>query len=685
MTRIVVIAEKPSMGRDIADALAHMGSLQVQGDGLCQHVGQYTVVGAQGHLFALASPEEYGQCYQFPWRIEPLPVLPQRFILEPNFPKEKGKVVNCSLTQSIRARLAKIKALLASADSVVHAGDPDREGQLIVDDILRQFGYRGPVKRLWLHAQTRDGIREAWGKMKDNSAYANLGLAAVARRESDWVIGMNATRAYSALWWKKGHKGLLNIGRVVTPLVGMIVRREEEIDQFVPIDHYTLKARIQVGTRPPFMASWIKPDGEPGLPPFDTSGKLIVNSAFVQAIQARCADQPAQIVVADTVPKKEATPRLHSLVELQKMAAKMGYAPDEVLAAAQALYEKHKLLSYPRTECQYAPESEHAKASSVIRCITNNFGGAWEIAPGWDAQRKSDAWDDKKLGEHFAIIPLPSTCTVSSLSQIERDVYRLVCRQYLAQFFCAFEYQATTVIAAVADQQFKATGQIAAHEGWRMLFGGAQAFKNKAPDADSDEQDNLPPVQLGQIGKAAPVELQAKATRPPARFTSITLLEAMEKAYLFVTDPKVKAKLKQIEGLGRAATRASIIACAVSASLVVEDRSGKVISYFPSPKALGYIRCVSETLTKPDLTAWFEGKLESMARGELDYADYQKTLACLVEHVIAAAKNGSALDLMPTPQEMPKAPTAKRSRKPSAARQHRSGRPKSSRNKAGSP
>lgn len=216
------------MGRDIADALSHMSGQCILSDGLCQHVGEYTVIGAQGHLFCLAAPEAYGQDFDFPWRLEPLPVLPATFRLEPNFQKEKGRVVNSSLTQSIRARLAKIKDLMAQARAVVHAGDPDREGQLIVDDLLRQFNFKGPVRRLWLHAQTLEGIQQAWRKMVDNTQYASLGLAAVARRESDWVIGMNATRAYSALWWKKGHKGILNIGRVVTPLVGMVVQREKD-------------------------------------------------------------------------------------------------------------------------------------------------------------------------------------------------------------------------------------------------------------------------------------------------------------------------------------------------------------------------------------------------------------------------------------------------------------------------
>jgi DNA topoisomerase-3 len=661
MSKILVIAEKPSMGRDIADALSAKLGVPVRNGGLCQHVGQYTVVGAQGHLFSLVYPEEYGTQFAFPWRVGVLPVLPETFLLEPNYERKNGKVVDSSLTQSIRTRLGKIAELIATADEVIHAGDPDREGQLIIDDILRHFDFRGGVRRLWLHAQTRDGILDALQKMKDNATYTNLGIAAVARRESDWAIGMNATRAYSAVWWQKGHKGVLNVGRVVTPVVGMIVQREKDIENFVPINHYTLRAHVHIGANDPFIATWVKPNGE-GRPEFDVSGKLVIDRAFVQAIQAKCEGKPAKIITADKTPKSEKPPLLFSLVELQKMAARMGYSPDEVLAAAQALYEKHKLTSYPRTECQYAPESEHLKAGDVIKSISSNFASVWPIPAGWDAKRKSEAWNDAKLAEHFAIIPLTTSCPVGGLSKIEKDVYRLICRQYLAQFFPRFEFLATTLVVQVEGETFKATGKTPTVEGWRCLFGGASAVAKKT-GPDSDEQDCLPGVSLGQTGRAKPIDLEANKTQPPKRFTAITLLEAMEKAYLFVTDPKVKAKLKQVEGIGTAATRATIIARTVSTGLAAEDRTGKVISYMPTPKAFGYIACLSQTLTKPDLTAWFEGKLDDLSKGALKYIDYRIMLAKLVDHVITAAKNGTALQNMPRPEDMPAQVAAKKPRK----------------------
>jgi DNA topoisomerase-3 len=665
MHKTLVIAEKPSMGRDIANALSEMVGSPVRNDGLCQHIGSYTVVGAQGHLFSLAAPDQYGKEFEFPWRVDVLPLLPEKFLLEPNYQREKGKVVNSSLTQSIRARLTKISELIKSADQVIHAGDPDREGQLIINDILQHFKFKGVVKRLWLHAQTSDGIQEALRTMKDNKDYTNLGVAALARRESDWAIGMNATRAFSAEWWKKGHKGVLNIGRVVTPVVGMIVQREKDIENFVPTNHFTLRAQINIGQNDPFLALWVKPEGE-GQPEFDPSGKLIVDRRFVASVQAKCNGQPAKIITADKTAKRTPPPLLFSLVELQKAAANMGYSPDEVLTAAQALYEKHKLTSYPRTECQYAPESEHLKANSVMKAIANNFAGVWKIPDGWDVKRKSDAWNDKKLAEHFAIIPLSSSCPVGNLSTIERNVYRLVCRHYTAQFFPHYEYLSSKLIAQVVDETFKATGNTPTVEGWRTLYGGASAVKKKTGH-DSDEQDSLPNVSQGDVGRADPVALESNQTSAPKRFTAITLLEAMEKAYLFVTNPKVRAKLRQVEGIGTAATRATIIARAVSTGLAAEDRTGKVISYTPTPKAFGYIMCVPEKLATPDLTAWFEGKLEDLSKGTLTYADYRVMLARLVDHVILTAKNGTAIQRMPRPEDMPEPVAIKKTRKRSAA------------------
>lgn len=658
LSHTLVIAEKPSMARDIAAALAQMTGQRVTRNDvcdLCMQVGSISVIGAQGHLFSLASAEQYGSQFAFPWRVEPLPVLPDVFEIEPNFVKKLDKVVNNDLTKSIRKRLSQIETLIKSASRVVHAGDPDREGQLIIDDILRNFGFNGPVARLWLHAQTRDGIEDAWAKMKDNTAHGNLGVAAVARRESDWAIGINTTRAYTAIWWRKGNKGVLNVGRVVTPVVGMIVQRENEIREFKPLQHYSIKAELEFGAFPVFSANWVKPTGEPGNG-FDASGKLLLDRDKVDAIRKKCHGKPARVVSADKTKKTEAQPLLLSLTELQKMAAKMGFSPDDTLAAAQSLYDEHKLTSYPRTDCQYAPESERIKVSAVFAAIENNFAGTWQPL-GIDPSIKSRAWDDSKLAEHYAIIPLATHRSIDALKPIEKSVYRLICRQYLAQFLPLHEYEATALVFEIESEQFRTTGRVPLIEGWRTLYGGNAATKSTDPDS----QDNLPNVKAGQAGQCVKTVLVESQTEAPKRFTAITMLEAMEKAYQFVTDPKVKAKLRQVEGIGTAATRAAVITKIVKSGFAEEGRIGKVISYAPTAKAFQYIRCVPGVLAKPDLTAWFEGKLEELANGSLDYARYRVMLGKLVDHTLADAKSGLAMANMPASADVSHLITASKS------------------------
>lgn len=664
----IVIAEKPSLAKDIAQALSFTNKHPERKKGLTIEVGQITIVGAQGHLFSLASAEQYGNEFNFPWRIDPLPVLPDPFVLEPGYERKNGKIVNSDLTKIIKSRLECIKLLLSQTSSVVHAGDPDREGQLIIDDILREFGYQGEIKRLWLHAQTRDGIIDAWKKMKDNSVYANLGLSALARRESDWAIGINATRAYSAIWWKKGNKGVLNVGRVVTPVIGLIVQRENEIRLFKSITHYSLKAEFAIGKHPLICATWVKPAGgvQDG---FDVSGEYFIDRARAVAIQQLCQGQSAQVLAVDKGIKREMPPLLLSLTELQKMAGKMGFSPDTTLDAAQSLYEKHKLTSYPRTDCEYAPESERSKVSGVISAIQNNFSGVWQLPPGIDVNLNSRAWDDTKLKEHYAIIPLSTQCSVDTLTATEKTIYRLICRQYIAQFLPDYQYESTSILFEVQSHHFKANGRVPIIEGWRILYGGHTN--------NPSEQDTLPDVKAGEGGFCPKVDLIESKTEPPKRFTVITLLDAMDKAYKYVTDPKVKAKLKEVEGIGTSATRAATIAKIVRSGFALEEKVGKVISYVPTAKAFQYIQCIPGVLTKPDLTAWFEGKLEELVQGTLSYAKYRQILEKLVNHVIADAKSGASLSKMPSAAEVAhlsapvkkqrrssKSPSAQKSRTP---------------------
>lgn len=660
MPQTLVIAEKPAMGRDIANAISQSTGNPVQPAGLGQRVGDVVVVGALGHLLELAEPEHYDQQFEFPWRLEVLPCLPDRLEWAPRANKGKGKG-RATPDSGVIDRLKYISEALKRADLVVHAGDPDREGQLIVDNILRRFSWKGPTKRLWLHAQTDQGIRDAWRKMQSNEDYRLLGLAALCRAEADWGVGINGTRAYSTLWWKRGHKGILALGRVMTPVIGLIVQRENEIRNFVPIDHFGIVATINVQGKGAFQATWQRPKDAEGRPEFDPSGQLLLSREYAQAVARSCSGKTSTLQVTRQR-KADGPPLLFSLTELQKAAARMGYSPDAVLQAAQALYETHKLTSYPRTDCQYAPTDQWPKAAKTIEAVCANLGAGqpFKFNTPLDPSQKSAAWDDAKLKEHFAIIPLPAHKSIRELPKRDADIYALIVRQYVAQFAPNHEYWSTSIVAPIGEHSFKATGKAVINEGWRSLFGSN----------DDEKEVKLPQIEDGEAGLASPVEVKAKKTEPPKRFTPVTLLDAMEKAWQFVTDPNIKKHLKEVEGLGTSATRAPLIAKIIQNEFVIESKSGKMTSYVPTPKAEVYIKCVPPKLAVPDLTSYFEGLLDSIKDGQLSYSDFRAKLQMLVQKtVLEAARDGSAFAAMPSPEQMPQ--QAQLSRRPARAGKNR--------------
>lgn len=655
---IVIVAEKPNMGKDIANALSVKLGKPVTGGGLVQYVGNYAVTAAVGHLFELQAPDAYGPEFAFPWKVEALPVQPDDFIWELKRIKESGKAAGPT-DPGIQARYNNIVALLKNAESCVNAGDPDREGQLIVDLILRDAGWTGPTERLWLNAQTEDGIIDAFGKMKNNNEYENLFKAGEARAQSDWSIGMNGTRAYSNLWWRKGHKGVVNVGRVVTPVVGMIVTRENEIKNFIPTDHYSLMANVTISGKTDFNAAWVRPASTPGM---DASGKMLIDIKVAKAVLARCNKKPAVISSVTKTPKKERPPLLLCLSDLTKIAARLSYSASDVLAAAQELYDKYKLTSYPRTDCRYAPESMFAKARDVLNIIKGNYGSSWAFKHDVVVGRQSAAFNDAKLEEHFAIIPMGTKCDIGLLPQRERDIYHIIVRHYIAQFCSDYESLSTVILVGVEGETFKATGSIPTNEGWRSLFGGgAAAAKN--PNDDSI-QDNLPNVSIGDKGIADPVTLTKKKTQPPKRFNAITLLEAMENPGQFVTDPEIKKRLKVVSGIGTPATRANVMAKIVSAGFVIEEMVGKLISYVPMPKAFIMVASVPAMITKPDLTAYFESKIEGVLTGEIDVPEFREIMRKMVCALIAPAKDpvkcAAIMAAMPTRDQVAAAtPVAK--------------------------
>lgn len=659
----VFIAEKASLARAIADALAHKYSARVVSGESCYKVGGDVVTYCSGHILREFEPHEYDPAWER-WTMSALPMIPAEFKLSPD--RSKAGLIKV------------IKENVALADDVVHAGDADREGQAIVDNVLQYIRCRKPVQRIWMKELNVQGIQRAMGTMKPNSAYRNLFDAARARTEADWGIGMNGTRAYSIVFGQKtglrGREGVLHIGRVTTPTLGLVVTRDLEIENFVPKDYFSLRIENEHANGT-FWAKWEPPAGSPFL---DEEGRPKDKKA-VEAVAAKVRGQPGQITALKTEPRRQVAPLPFTLSELQKTANKFGLSPATTLAVAQSLYEKYKLTSYPRTDCAYLEEAQHKEAKDRLLAAHKNFvtlPGGWPFAGKPDFKLKSRAWDDKKLGAHSGIIPLAQSVDLRTLSPHEQLVYKLIVRNFLAQFYPAYEYESTVVAVVCEQEKFNASGTVEKVEGWKVLFRAAGAAAEK--DDDGEDVGPLPLMKQGDPTTTNKAEIKDEKTKPPPRFDGGSLIEAMKNAHRFVTDPEVKKRLKDTEGIGTEATRANIIEQLIKRGYIDEIKAGKKGYYQSTDKGRLTIRVLPTEITKPDLTAWFEGQLEKIVEGTLTIEAFRGSLHRFETKLIADAKSGKVAQNMPTlaecaPKDMPKGRQAPASGKGGRSAAPRSG------------
>lgn len=630
----VFIAEKPSVGMDIARAL---GGNMVRGNGFVQ-VGDDVVTWCVGHLIGQAKPEAYGPQYE-KWDASVLPIVPTDWQM----------VANAKTQDQLKA----VGSLLKKASLVVNCGDSAREGQLIVDELMDYFGYKGPAKRLWLQEMNIPAIRKGLSSMRDNREYRKLYACALARSRADWIMGMNLTRGYTTAWQSKGNEGTLHIGRVQTPTLCLIVARDLEIENFKPQDFYVLKAEIKHpnGT---FEATWLPPKDADYL---DDSGRIL-DRKIVDGVLARVKGKDGLITSCETKPNARSAPLPFSLGDLQKTCNKMlGLSPSQTLAIAQALYEKHKLTTYPRTDYSHLPEDEHGTSEKIIDCAKSNFGTAWDFPGTPDFTLKSSAWDSSKIGDHHGIRPTTvKNYDLSQLSKTELAVYRLIVRNFLAQFYPPYRYNSTAVEVFCEGETFKATGTVETAAGWKVLF-----RSDGAPEKD-DENQALPKMAGGDACKFADARADAKKTSPPPRFDGASLIDAMEKAYLFVTDPKVKAKLKET-GIGTPATRAATVDKLVKDEYVEEVKEGKRKVYISTARGRLLYQAVPAQLRKPDLTAYFEELLGAIERGELELSAFMDHQVRYVTKLIDDIKSGKVAAEMPRLEDC--APPARKGAKKS--------------------
>ena len=623
------IAEKPSMGRAIAQGLEALGDKSRSADG-CIYVGSDTVTWLFGHILEQYSPDEYDEKYKR-WHIEDLPIVPSvwKLKVKPDA-KKQYKIVS---------------ALAKEADEIVHAGDPDREGQLLVDELLAHIGVlkTKPVKRILLNALDVKSVQESLNHIRPNDEFIGLRNSALARSRADWLIGMNLSRIYTILARSAGYDSVVNVGRVKTPTMGLVVRREIEIRTFKPVTFFTPQVEFS-HTNGTFRAKW-KAQEQDGV---DEEGRILKKDLAEEILTASSVP-PAKI---ESVEQKKGTSpqRLpYSLSALQIDAGKIfGYSPQEVLDTQQALYEK-KLTSYPRSDCDYLPENQFGDAAAILKNLAATDSSLERFIEKADLSIKSRAWNDKKISAHHAIIPTTVETKLSDLSEKEKNLYMLIAKSYIAQFYPAQEFLSTKVELSSGGEMFTASGKVILQQGWKSLYQNDA----KKDDVENEEaQQSLPDMQQGDSVEFAGGKIVEGVTKPPARFTPATLLKAMKEIHKYVHDKELAASLKECSGIGTEATRAGMIDELEKRGFI--KKAGK--NFVPTEIASSMCRILPESLIYPDLTARWEDALDKIGKKEMSLADFGAQQKRFLDELLAGAKEAK----IPPPRNLPLCPACKK-------------------------
>ncbi len=577
MAKSIVIAEKPSVARDIANVL----KCTKKGNGFLES-DKYIVTWALGHLVTLADPEAYDNKFKT-WNLEDLPMLPGHLKLV--VMKQTAKQFN-----SVKAQLCR-----SDVNEIIVATDAGREGELVARWIIDKAKVQKPIKRLWISSVTDKAIKDGFNNLKPGKSFENLYASAVARSEADWYIGLNATRALTTKF-----NAQLNCGRVQTPTVAMVAAREDEIKNFKPQTYYGIEAHTD-GLK----LTWQ-----------DTNGNSrSFNKEKIDAIVKSLGRKDAIVASIDRKAKKTFSPALYDLTELQRDANKIfGYSAKETLNIMQKLYEQHKVLTYPRTDSRYLSSDIVSTLQERLKaCSVGEYRSLANKVLSKPIKATKAFVDDSKVSDHHAIIPTEGYVNFSAFTDKERKIYDLVVKRFLAVLFPAFEYEQLTVHATINDEKFIARGKTVMNAGWKEVY--ENHFDDEESTDDVKEQ-LLPRLEKGDVLKTKLIAQTSGQTSPPARFTEATLLSAMENPakYMETNDKKLVDTLKSTGGLGTVATRADIIDKLFN-SFLIEKRGGKEI--YITSKGRQLLDLVPGELKSPATTAEWEQKLELIAKGKL--------------------------------------------------------------------
>ncbi|ATO50299.1 DNA topoisomerase III [Brevibacillus laterosporus] len=599
MSKKIVLAEKPSVGKDIARVLkcTKQGNGYLEGD-------KYVVTWAFGHLVTLADPEVYGETYKS-WKLEDLPLLPSRLQL--------------TVIRQSSKQYQIVKKLLGRQDvtEVIIATDAGREGELVARWILEKAHVKKPVKRLWISSVTDKAITDGFRKLRDGKEYENLYASAVARSEADWFVGINATRALTTK-----HNAQLSCGRVQTPTVAMIAKREEEIQKFVPRPYYGVQAITGNGLK----LTWQDQQ---------TKDMKTFTKEKAEKIVESSKNKQAEIIDIQKANKKSFAPALYDLTELQRDANKrFGFSAKETLSVMQGLYETHKVLTYPRTDSRYLTSDIVETIPDRLRAISvkpyTPFAAKLLKQP---IRAGKHVVDDSKVSDHHAIIPTEQSVLMNKLSDKERKIYDLVVKRFLAVLYTPFEYEQISIRARIGDGEFLAKGKTITNQGWKEIYDN---HFDEEENGDGLKEQLLPKLQQGEQMPVQTVSLTKGETKPPEPFTEATLLSAMENPvrYMGQVDKQVAKTLGDTGGLGTVATRADIIEKLFNSFLI--EKRGKHIHITSKGKQL--LELVPEELRSPALTAEWEMKLGAISKGSLAKNSFIQEMKKYAEQIVQQIK-----------------------------------------------
>jgi DNA topoisomerase-3 len=610
--KTLIVAEKPSVARDIANALP--GPFQSPTDGYMES-DDYVITFAVGHLVGLKDPEAYDEKYK-KWRMDDLPIVPAHFELEPRDAKSKKQL-------TVIHKLMKRD----DVDRIVNACDAGREGELIFSYIYELSGVDKPVDRLWISSMTKQAIKDGFEKLRPGQEMAHLEEAARSRSEADWLVGMNATRA-ATLKGRAWVGGVVSLGRVQTPTLALMVKREREIQAFVSEPYWLVHATFD----PRYDGLWF--EGQ--------ETRIFGDAERAPAIAAKVKGRDGVVESVERKEQKEIAPLLYDLTSLQRDAnSRFSFSARRTLQAAQSLYEGKKAITYPRTSSRYISGDlvPQLKPTAETLLPIPDYAQAAQFVLNLAELPLGRVVNDAKVSDHHAIIPTDIEHDISDFSPDERRIFDLVAKRFLAVFHPPARFQRTTVISLVEEERFRTRGKITLEAGWRGVYGlESEEEKIARQDEESDDATaELPQLEEGQAVKCVEAEVEAKETKPPPRYTEATLLSAMETAGKLIDDEELREAMKE-SGLGTPATRAETIEVLIRREYI--ERVGREL--LPTPKGLQVITMLEEhKITSPELTGDWEHKLSDIEHGTGDRKAFMQDIAGFADEIV---KQIAALD-----------------------------------------